>query len=159
MLIAVDFDGTIVRDDRPYEDVTTPLVFMPGAFEGLLSLKRAGHVLILWSARSNRALLFTPEWDPLVRAGVRKVNLERWESERSTHWARLFQMQRFIDRFLPGVFAVIDDGLQGKPCVDLFIDDRALRYGFGADAIGWTGVATLYGQPPPLVKGTTDVRR
>ena len=38
MLIAVDFDGTIVRDDRPYEDTATPLAFLPGAKEGLLAL-------------------------------------------------------------------------------------------------------------------------
>ena len=34
MLIAVDFDGVIVRKDRPFADVTTPLQFMPMAKEG-----------------------------------------------------------------------------------------------------------------------------
>lgn len=154
MLIAVDFDGTIVRDDRPYDDTTTPLAFLPGAKDGLLSLKRAGHTLMLWSARTNRSLLFTPEHDPLVRAGVRRVNIARWESERDKHWQRYFQMLAFVERELPGVFAVVDDGLQGKPLADLFIDDKALRYGFGADAVGWPSVALLYGQPPPLVRGT-----
>lgn len=154
MLIAVDFDGTIVKDDRPYEDTATPLAFLPGAREGLLSLRRAGHTLILWSARTNRALLYTPEWDPLVRAGIRRVNLVRWEAERPLHWARYFQMLAFVESQLPGIFAVVDDGLQGKPMADLFIDDKALRYGFGADAVGWQSVALLYGQPPPLVRGT-----
>jgi len=152
MLIAVDFDGTIVRQDRPYADTTTPLAFLPGAREGLLALRRAGHTLILYSARTNRALLYTPEHDPLVRAGVRKVNLARWEAERPIHWARYFQMRRFVEAYLPGVFAVVDDGLQGKPTADLFIDDRALRYGFGHDAVGWNGIALSYGQPPPLTK-------
>ena len=155
MLVCVDFDGTIVRQDRPYEDTTTPLAFLPGAREGLLALKRAGHTLILWSARTNRALLYTPDHDPLVRAGVRKPNLARWEKERPIHWARYFQMRAFVETQLPGVFAVIDDGIQGKPGVDLFIDDRALRYGFGHDAVGWQGIALLYGQPPPLTKKET----
>lgn len=152
MLIGVDFDGTIVRQDRPYADTTTPLAFLPGAREGLYALKRAGHTLILYSARTNRALLYTPEHDPLVRAGIRKVNLARWEAERPIHWARYFQMRAFVAAYLPGVFAVIDDGIQGKPLADLFIDDRALRYGFGHDAVGWQGIALLHGLPPPLTK-------
>jgi hypothetical protein len=159
MLIAVDFDGTIVSDDRPFEDTVTPLRFLPGAKEGLLALRRAGHTLILWSARTNRATLFTPEWDPLVRAGIRKVHLARWEAERPIHWARLRQMKRFLTIHLPRVFAVVDDGLQGKPCVDMFIDDKALRYGFGADAVGWNGIAMLFGEPRRLTKETANVRR
>lgn len=152
MLIAIDFDATIVRADRPYEDVTTPLKFLPGAKAGLLALKQAGHTLLLYSARTNRSLLYTPEWDPLVRAGIRKVNRARWERERPVHWARYFQMLKFVERELPGVFDVIDDGLQGKPLADLFIDDKALRYGFGADALGWSTIAAHYGQPERLAK-------
>jgi len=158
MLVAIDFDGTIVSDDRPFEDVTTPLRFMPGAREALYALKRAGHTLILWSARTNRALLFTPEWDPLVRAGVRKPHLATWEREKPLHWKRLRQMGRFVARHLPGVFDVIDDGLQGKAHADLFIDDRALRYGVGAESVGWNGVAMLFGEPRRLLKETAHVR-
>lgn len=154
MLICVDFDGTIVSADRPYDDVATPLRFTPGAREGLLSLRRAGHTLILWSARANRALLYTPEWDPLVRANKRKVDLARWAQERDLHWARYRQMLDFVRLQLPGIFDVIDDGLQGKPCADLFIDDRALRYGHGADAVGWQTISLHYGQPLALAKGS-----
>lgn len=158
MILALDFDGTIVRDDRPYADTTTPLVFLPGAKEGLHALKRAGHTLLLYSARTNRALLYTPEHDPLVRAGIRKPDLARWEKERPIHWARYFQMMAFVRTQLPGVFDVIDDGLQGKPCADLFLDDRALRFGFGADALGWDQIALLYGERTPLARAT-NVRR
>jgi hypothetical protein len=159
MIIAVDFDGTVVSEDRPFEDTVTPLRFLPGAREGLHALRRAGHTLVLWSARTNRATLFTPEWDPLVRAGIRKVHLARWEAERPLHWARLRQMERFIALHLPGVFAVVDDGLQGKPCADLFIDNKALRYGFGAEAVGWNGIAMLFGEPRRLTQETANVRR
>ena len=161
MIIACDFDGTIVRADRPYADVTAPLQFTHGAREALLSLKRAGHTLVLFSARTNRALLYTPDHDPLVRAGVRKPDLVRWERERPLHWARYFQMRRFIDQHLPAVFDVVDDGLQGKPTADLFIDDRALRYGHGSDAVGWQQIQTLYGERPSLVQPprSANVRR
>ena len=147
MIIALDFDGTIVREGVAYADTTTPLRFMPGAREALVALKAAGHTLILWSARSNRALLYTPSWDPLVRAGLRKVNLARWRAELPVHRARYRQMMEFVERELSGIIDVVDDGLQGKPTADLFIDNRALRYGFGADALGWRGITALYGQP------------
>lgn len=160
MLIAVDFDGTIVEEDgRPFADTTSPLKFLPGAREALLSLKRAQHTLLLWSCRSNRALLQDPNLDPLVRAGVRRSKMPRWEAELTVHFARLRQMERFVEAHLAGVFAAIDDGVQGKPCADLFIDNRALRYGFGPDAVGWQGVQVLYGEPPKLIRETANVRR
>lgn len=154
MIIALDFDGTIVREDD--YAATKPLRFLPGAREALVDLKRAGHTLILWSARSNRALLYTPSWDPLVRAGIRKVNLARWRAERPVHQARYRQMLEFVEKELAGIIDGVDDGLQGKPTADLFIDNRALRYGFGADALGWRAIATLYGQPE-LAKGKAHV--
>jgi hypothetical protein len=161
MIICSDFDGTVVRADRPYEDVTSPLQFQHGAREALLSLKAAGHTLVLFSARTNRALLYTPDWDPLVRAGIRKPDLVRWHKERPLHWARYFQMLEFVQRYLPRVFDVVDDGLQGKPTADLFIDDRALRYGYGSDAVGWQQIQTLYGERPTLVQParSANVRR
>lgn len=143
MLIAVDFDGVIVRKGRPFADVMTPLQFMPYAKEGLQSLKAAGHTLLLYSARSNRALLYTPEWDPLVRAGVKRPHEATWMQSSSLHWARYQQMLKFVAEQLPGLIDAIDDGLQGKPLADLFIDDRAAEFGLGAR--GWQELAHLYG--------------
>lgn len=146
MLIAVDFDGVVVESaGRSYADTTTPLRFMPKAKEGLLALKKAGHTLLLYSARSNRALLFTPEWDPLVRAGVKRPNQLVWSESRKVHWDRYKQMLAFCEQELAGVFDAIDDGMQGKPLADLFIDDRALSFGDGVDRIGWEHIAVLYG--------------
>ena len=42
MRVGIDFDGTVVSQDRPYADVVSPLEFVPGAKEGLLALKAAG---------------------------------------------------------------------------------------------------------------------
>ncbi len=148
MLIAVDFDNVIVATKgRAYSDTESPLQFLPGAKEGLLALKRAGHTLLLWSARSNRSLLFTPEHDPLVRAGLKRPHEATWAQSKALHWARYHQMCNFYATELAGVIDAIDDGLQGKPMADLFIDDRALTYGEGADRLGWPQIAMLYGAP------------
>lgn len=147
MIIAVDFDGTIVDDDRPYDDVTAPLEFLPGAREGLEALRRAGHTLILYSGRANRALIEDPELDPLVRAGVRSVDRDAWTKRQKTNLARLGHMLEFVQEHLPNVFAVVDDGRQGKPSADMFIDDRAWRFGSGALAANWGEIARMWGEP------------
>lgn len=143
MLVAVDFDGVIVRKDRPFADVMTPFQLMPHAKEGLKSLKAAGHTVLLYSARANRTLLYTPEWDPLVRAGVKRPHAATLEQAKGLNWARYQQMIKFVDEQLSGLIDAVDDGLQGKPLADLFIDDRA----FGFQANGWLELAHLYGAP------------
>jgi sn-glycerol 3-phosphate transport system substrate-binding protein len=50
-----------------------------------------------------------------------------------------------FERELPGVFDAIDDGVVGKPNVDLFIDDKCLRFGRGMHAAGWRELAHWYG--------------
>jgi len=152
MVIAIDFDGTLVQQDgRDYEDVTTPLDLMPGAREALQSLKQAGHMLLLLSARANQALLENPDLDPLVKAGVRKIDRGRWEKSRPVQWARYAQMLRFVESDLPGIFDAIDDGKAGKPWgVDLFIDDRAMKYGWGAQSNTWPAIARAYGDLFPV---------
>jgi hypothetical protein len=145
--ICVDFDGTIVKQDRPYEDVVTPLEFVDGAKEALVSLRRAGHLLILWSGRSSRSLLYDPDLDPLVRAGAVPSNRKEWLTSRHLHRARYEQMVEFVNRELPSVFDAIDDGLGGKPACDLFVDDR------GATMRGpatWARIARQYGETEPL---------
>ena len=51
LLIAVDFDGTIVED--AYPKIGKPKLF---AFETLKRLEQDGHRLILWTYRSGRKL-------------------------------------------------------------------------------------------------------
>jgi hypothetical protein len=147
VIIAVDFDGVIVNQDRAYDDLESPLQFNPGAREALLELKAAGHLLILWSGRLSSALLVDPMLDPLVKAGKKKVNLEWWrDSSLPIHQARAKQMLDFISRYLPGVFDAIDDGAGGKPSVDLFIDDRAIRFGVGPFSVAWDYIGHVYGE-------------
>ena len=148
MVIAVDFDGVVVDQSGAYADVVSPLHLLPGAKAGLLSLKAAGHVLLLYSARACLSLRQSPDLDPLVRSGARRVNRPQWERDRPLNEARYQQMLRFVATELPGVFDAVDDGTQGKPAgVDLFIDDRATRFGFGARGLGWMELAQVYGSP------------
>ncbi len=51
LIIAVDFDGTIVEDEYPY--IGRPRIF---AFETLKKLQENGCRLILWTYRSGRSL-------------------------------------------------------------------------------------------------------
>lgn len=51
MIIAVDFDGTIVEHEYPR--IGAPVPF---AIETLLRLQRDGHVLILWTVREGDLL-------------------------------------------------------------------------------------------------------
>lgn len=50
-IIAVDFDGTIVKD--AYPKIGKPMLF---AFESLKKLQSQGHRLILWTYRSGKGL-------------------------------------------------------------------------------------------------------
>lgn len=156
MIVVVDFDGTVVEADA------SPPRLLSGAREGLLALRRAGHVLLLCSARANRASLEDPRLDPLVRAGVRRAPTpSAWERERAWSLARYREMCAFVSRELPGVFHAIDDGMQGKPIADLYLDDRALRMGPGPGAVGWARVAEAFGEPAaaPLARRVAGARR
>lgn len=51
LIIAVDFDGTIVEDDYP--KIGEPKLF---AFDTLKKLQEEGHRLILWTYRSGKRL-------------------------------------------------------------------------------------------------------
>lgn len=51
LIIAVDFDGTIVED--AYPGIGEPRIF---AFETLKRLQQDGHRLILWTYRCNKRL-------------------------------------------------------------------------------------------------------
>lgn len=51
MIIAIDFDGTIVKHEYPR--IGKPIPF---AIETLIKLQRDGHRLILWTVREGRLL-------------------------------------------------------------------------------------------------------
>jgi hypothetical protein len=108
-------------------------------------MKAAGHIVLLYSARANRALRVDPMLDPLVRAGVVRLDRKAWEAEQSLHEARYQQMVQFAATQLKGLIDAVDDGEQGKPAADLYIDDRALRFGGGVDGYSWFDIARQFG--------------
>jgi len=153
MVIVVDFDGTVVDASHAKADLQTPLVLLKGAKEALLQLKALGHLLILSSARANRAMLYAPDLDPLVRVGKRKVDLVAWKKAYPTNWARYRQMVVFVIEVLPGIFDAIDDGQAGKLEADAFIDNKALRLGQGVGALGWSSIVQQIKRGNPLNGG------
>lgn len=147
MIVAVDYDGTVAdTDGRPYDSPEVPAL-VSGVRDGLMALKRAGHKLILFSCRANRALREDPMLDPLVRAGVKRLDRAAWEKARPVHEARYQRMLEHVEAALPGVFDAVDDGRQGKPEAQLYIDNLALRFGHGLRGSSWATIATEYGAP------------
>ena len=101
MIIAVDFDGTIVEHRFP--EIGEPI---DNAFEALLTFKDEGHKLILWTCRNDD--------DPAL--GGRKVLTEAVEFCR----ARGLEFDA-VNANVPGL------GFNPAPKVyaDLYLDDRA----------------------------------
>lgn len=142
MIIAIDFDNTVVEQEGAYDDLETPLKLKPMARPALMALKQAGHILLLYSARANQALIGDyAHVDPLHRAGI--VNRKQGDQSKRINRARYKQMVDFVNEKLPGLFDAIDDGLQGKPNADLFIDDKAIT--FGPLGMHWGQIAARYG--------------
>ncbi len=64
MIIAIDFDGTIVEDCFPEVGK-----MIPGAKEVINELYAEGNKIIIWTSRSGIALARAIEW--LVKSGIR----------------------------------------------------------------------------------------
>jgi len=94
LVIAVDFDGTIVED--AYPGIGKPMLF---AFETLKRLQKDGHRLILWTYRSDIRLKEAVDF-------CKKNNLEFYAVNKS------FPEERF------------DYTKSRKIHADIFIDDR-----------------------------------
>jgi hypothetical protein len=126
--LALDFDNTIVEADEP-------LRFKLGALAAIAAFKRAGHKLILFSARC------TPPSGPLIDD---EVSLFYESGVVQPHvldqWARFEEMRAFLQA--RGVWGVFDDVWQepGKPHVDRFIDDLF-------EAPNWGSLALELGAP------------
>lgn len=94
MIIAVDFDGTIVEDRYPEIGKEKPFAFMT-----LKELQKQGHFLILWTYRSGKTLDEAIEY-------CRKHDIEFYA----------------VNRSYPE--EVFDETRSRKIHADIFIDDR-----------------------------------
>jgi capsule biosynthesis phosphatase len=102
MRICIDLDGVVCRlrqEGETYADVAP----VPGALERLRSLRAAGHVIILYTARHMR----TCDGNlGRVVARVGAVTLD-WLDRHGVEYDELYF---------------------GKPSADVYIDDNALRF-------------------------------
>jgi len=95
LLIAVDFDGTIVED--AYPRVGKP---MPFALETIKMLQADGHRIILWTYRHGKALQDAEEF--MIKSGIPPYAVNRSYPEEESH----------------------PNDVSRKINADLFIDDR-----------------------------------
>lgn len=159
MIIAVDFDGTVIWPMLDYGDVAERLRIQPGARETLTALSRAGHTLILYSARANLALREDWRKNPLWSSGALPFHEARWREALPLHRGRYLQMVEFVGENLPGLFAAIDDGGQGKPMADVFLDDRGFCPTPGkSQGFDWPAVLRAYGRQPVKARPRRPLR-
>lgn len=94
MVIAVDFDGTIVK--HRYPEIGPEIPF---AVETLLKLQDEGHKLILWSVREGELLDEAVEWCRVRGLEFYAVNRDYPEEEvdNNNHFSRKLKVDLFID--------------------------------------------------------------
>lgn len=94
MLIAVDFDGTIV--EHRYPDIGEELPF---ATETLRMLQHDGHRLILWSVREGKLLTDAVEWCRQHGIEFYAVNHDYPEENNGNnpYYSRKLKVDVFID--------------------------------------------------------------
>ncbi len=94
MVIAVDFDGTIV--EHKYPKIGEEIMF---ATDTLRELIKDGHQLILWTVREGELLQEAIDW-------CRERGVEFWavnkdypeeEKEKNNHFSRKLKVEMFID--------------------------------------------------------------
>ena len=94
MLIAVDFDGTIVT--HKYPEIGEEIPF---AIDTLKMLRQDGHRLILWSVREGR--LLKEAVDYCRQRGLEFYAVNRYYPEETTesnpHFSRKLKVDLFID--------------------------------------------------------------
>lgn len=92
LVIAVDFDGTIVEDQYP--GIGKPIIF---AFDTLKKLQQKGHRLILWTYRKGRPLEEAVEFCKKNGIVFYAVNSSFPEEEYDGSYSRKIHADLFID--------------------------------------------------------------
>lgn len=128
MIIAVDFDGTIVPDIFFPDKV--PDQFMPGAKEALVKIHDAGHRLILWTLRDDGLAYFRDM--PCMHARSEKLKIALSFLERNG--LNFFELPHRTFGFPASLW---------KIPADLYIEDK-IPGGFP----GWDAVLVHLGLEP-----------
>ena len=109
MIIALDFDGTVVTHEYPYvgEDI--------GAVPVLKELTAAGHQLILFTMRSGKLLDEALEW--FERNGIELFAVNENPEQKSWTSSVKVHANIYIDDCALGCPIRFEDGVR-RPCVD-----------------------------------------
>lgn len=117
LVLALDFDHTLV------DPVPPPIHWRPYAKETVFALKRAGHHLVLFSAR------LTPRYELCATPAARAEADEFWRTgnlppDVDEQWQRCAEMREFLIR--EQAWDLFDAVWQnpGKPPADRFVDDK-----------------------------------
>lgn len=92
LIIAVDFDGTIVEDEYPR--IGRPIIF---AFDTLKKLQEKGHRLILWTYRKGSSLQEAVDFCKENGVVFYAVNSSFPEEEFDGSYSRKIHADLFID--------------------------------------------------------------
>jgi len=92
LIIAVDFDGTIVEDKYP--GIGRPIIF---AFDTMKQLQRDGHRLILWTYRKGKALEEAVDFCKKNGVEFYSVNKSFPEEQFDGSYSRKIHADVFID--------------------------------------------------------------
>jgi hydroxymethylpyrimidine pyrophosphatase-like HAD family hydrolase len=92
LIIAIDFDGTIVED--AYPKIGKPMIF---AFETMKKLQSEGHRLILWTYRNGKKLREAVEFCEQHGIEFYAVNKNYPEEEFDGKISRKIHADLFID--------------------------------------------------------------
>lgn len=92
LIIAVDFDGTIVED--AYPNIGKPKLF---AFDTLMKLQNEGHRLILWTYRSGKKLEEAIKFCESNGISFYAVNASYEDEEIDSEKSRKIHADIFID--------------------------------------------------------------
>ena len=109
MIIAVDFDGTIV--EHRYPEIGAPV---PKALEILLELQNNGHEIILWTMRSGERLQEAVAY--LARHGIRLWGINHNPQQGDWTSSPKAYAQMYIDDAAIGCPLVYPE--EGRPYVD-----------------------------------------
>lgn len=127
MIIAVDFDGTIV--EHKYPEIGKPIPF---AIETLLMLQKDQHKLILWTVREGKLLQDAIDYCAEHGLYFYAAN-ENYEGENNPSSPRKLNAEMFIDdRNLGGlpdwgvIYNAIQATIDGKDPLEVFAGQRAV---------------------------------
>lgn len=130
MLIAIDFDGTVV--EHKYPEIGREIPF---AVETLKKLQNDGHKLILWSVRTDDRLQEAVDWCKERGLTFYAVNRDFPEEdiENNINYSRKLQVDMFIDdRNIGGlpdwgtIYKMISNKLTYRDLMDFYEEDEEL---------------------------------